>query len=120
MRRANKIANRNARMMYGTHHRDAIGQISSKTMESDGEVMSLARAAKVDLCEADIDNWYAVLSGLSPQGKTSMLQDIEARRKTEVEMFAGKVIELGKTYGLSTPVNLMIFRLIKVIEQYTD
>ena len=84
------------------------------------EVMSLARAAKVDLCEADIDNWYAVLSGLSPQGKTSMLQDIEARRKTEVEMFAGKVIELGKTYGLSTPVNLMIFRLIKVIEQYTD
>ena len=30
-------------MMYGTHHRDAIGQIPSKTMESDGEVMSLAK-----------------------------------------------------------------------------
>jgi 2-dehydropantoate 2-reductase len=45
-----------------------------------------------------------------------MLQDIEARRKTEIEMFAGKVIELGKEYGISTPVNQTLYRVIKVIE----
>jgi len=84
------------------------------------EVMSIAKAAKVHLYEEDIENWYPVLSGLSPQGKTSMLQDVEAKRKTEVEIFAGKVIELGKTYGIPTPVNETIFRLIKVIEQYLD
>lgn len=64
----------------------------------------------------DMDNWYSILSGLSPHGKTSMLQNIEARRKTEVEPFAGKVIELGMKYGISTPVNLTIYRSIKVIE----
>jgi len=47
-----------------------------------------------------------------------MVQDVEAKRKTEVEMFAGKVIELGKTYGIPTPVNETLFRLIKIIEQY--
>jgi len=84
------------------------------------EVMSIAKAAKVHLSEEDIENWYSVLSGLSPQGKTSMLQDIEAKRKTEVEMFAGKMIELGRTYGIPTPVNQTLFRLIKVIEQSLD
>ena len=37
-------------------------------------------------------------------------------RKTEVEMFAGKVIELGKEHGISTRVNQASYRVIKVIE----
>jgi 2-dehydropantoate 2-reductase len=82
------------------------------------EVVVLAKAAKVNLSEEDVIDWYSLLSGLSPQGKTSMVQDVEAKRKTEVEMFAGKVIELGKTYGIPTPVNETLFRLIKIIEQY--
>jgi 2-dehydropantoate 2-reductase len=45
-----------------------------------------------------------------------MLQDVEAGRKTEVEMFAGKIIELGKHYGVPTPVNQMFFDSIKKIE----
>jgi len=80
------------------------------------EVMAIAKEAKVDLTEKDIENWYSVLSGLSPEGKTSMLQDVEAKRKTEVEMLAGKVIELGKIYDIPTPVNKKILRSIKEIE----
>ena len=45
-----------------------------------------------------------------------MLQDVEAGRKTEVEMFAGKVIELGKRHGVPTPINQSLFDLIKDIE----
>ena len=81
------------------------------------EVVALAQAAQVNLGEPDLAAWDAFLATLSPQGKTSMLQDIEARRKTEVEMLAGKVIELGAQYGIPTPVNLMLFRLIHVLEQ---
>jgi 2-dehydropantoate 2-reductase len=80
------------------------------------EVMTIAKEAKVALSEKDIENWYSVLSGLSPEGKTSMLQDVEARRKTEVEMLAGKVIELGKIYDIPTPVNKKILGSIKEIE----
>jgi 2-dehydropantoate 2-reductase len=80
------------------------------------EVMTIAKAANVHLSERDIEEWYSFMSGLSPQGKTSMVQDIEAKRKTEVEMFAGKVMELGKTHGIPTPVNQTLFRMIRVME----
>jgi 2-dehydropantoate 2-reductase len=57
-----------------------------------------------------------VLSNQSPDGKTSMLQDVEAGRKTEVEMFAGKVIELGKCLDIPTPVNEILFQTILALE----
>lgn len=84
------------------------------------EVVVLAKAAGIDLVEKDIDDWYTFLHTLSPQGKTSMLQDIEAGRKTEVEIFAGKVVALGKTHGISTPVNETLLRIIRVLEFVND
>ncbi len=81
------------------------------------EVIELAKAAGVNLSEQDITDWYAVLDTLSPEGKTSMLQDIEARRKTEVEIFAGKVVKLGNRQGVPTPVNQALLRIIHVLEE---
>jgi len=80
------------------------------------EAMAIADKAGVDLREQDIQDWYSVMANLSPNGKTSMLQDIEDRRKTEVEMFAGRVMELGRRYGVLTPVNDLVFKIIKVLE----
>jgi 2-dehydropantoate 2-reductase len=84
------------------------------------EVVVLAKAAGIDLKEKDIDDWYGLLKTLSPQGKTSMLQDIEAGRKTEIEIFAGKVVELGKTYDIPAPVNETFLRIIRVLEFVND
>ena len=80
------------------------------------EVIALAQKAGVHLAEDDIRSFEPVLKRLNPQGKTSMLQDVDAGRKTEVEMFAGRVIELGKKYNVPTPVNQMLFDKIKAIE----
>lgn len=81
------------------------------------EVVKLANAEQVNLTQQDIRDWYPVMNRLSPQGKTSMLQDIEAKRKTEVEAFSGKVIALGEAHGIPTPVNQMVFRIIRILEQ---
>jgi 2-dehydropantoate 2-reductase len=81
------------------------------------EVLAVARAAGVNLAERDVAEWYTFMNRLSPQGKTSMLQDIEAGRKTEVEAFGGKVVELGQTYGIATPVNETVMRIIQVLER---
>jgi 2-dehydropantoate 2-reductase len=80
------------------------------------EVLLLAEAAGVNLVDQDLEEWYAFLNTLSPQGKTSMLQDIEAGRKTEVEIFGGKVVELGQRYGIDTPVNQTVVRIINVLD----
>jgi 2-dehydropantoate 2-reductase len=81
------------------------------------EVIALAEAAGVDLAVRDIADWYAFLNTLSPGGKTSMLQDVEAGRKTEVEIFCGKVVALGGTYRIATPVNQTLLRAVRVLEQ---
>jgi 2-dehydropantoate 2-reductase len=80
------------------------------------EVIALAKPAGVNLSRDDVEEWYPFLNTLSPQGKTSMLQDIEAQRKTEVDIFAGKVVDLGIQYGVPTPVNQTVLHIIQVIE----
>ncbi|MFC1883830.1 ketopantoate reductase family protein [Thermodesulfobacteriota bacterium] len=84
------------------------------------EVIDLAKVIGINLSGDDINDWYSVLKTLSPQGKTSMLQDIEAGRKTEIEIFGGKVVDLGQAHGISTPVNRTVFHIIKVLEEHTN
>ena len=84
------------------------------------EVMAIAEARNVYLSQEDLDKWYAVLSGLPPDARPSMLQDVEAKRKTEVEMFAGKVIQLGKELHILVPVNETLFRILRVMEEHYD
>ena len=48
--------------------------------------------------------------------KPSMLQDIEAVRRTEVDYINGKIIEYGAQAGVPTPYNTMIRGLVKALE----
>ena len=47
----------------------------------------------------------------------SMLQDMRAGRKTEVDIFAGEVIRLGKKHNIQTPENEKIYKFIKKLEE---
>lgn len=80
------------------------------------EVIALAQMQQVNLGDADIADWYPVLETLAPTGKTSMLQDVEAGRKTEVEIFAGSVVRMGDELGVPTPVNRAALQIIQVLE----
>lgn len=48
--------------------------------------------------------------------KPSMLQDIEAGRRTEVDYINGKIVEYGAQAGIATPYNTMIRGLVKALE----
>ncbi|CAG0965892.1 2-dehydropantoate 2-reductase [Geobacteraceae bacterium] len=48
--------------------------------------------------------------------KPSMLQDLEAGRRTEVDFINGKIIEYGAQAGMPTPYNNMIRGLVKALE----
>jgi len=49
-----------------------------------------------------------------------MLQDVEARRKTEVEAFGGTVCTLARRHGIDVPVNEALVRFIKALEDTFD
>lgn len=82
------------------------------------EVLTLSEKENVSLTQADLDYWLKVLEGLSPQGKPSMRQDLEAKRYSEVELFAGTVLSLGKKHGLFFPTNQMLYNKIKEMESH--
>jgi 2-dehydropantoate 2-reductase len=81
------------------------------------EVIAVASHRGVSLYREDIDRFVEqILPSMSREGKTSMLQDVEAGRKTEVEMFAGTLVRMGEGYGVDTPVNATLLSLLKAIE----
>ena len=80
------------------------------------EVVLISKVMEISLSEKDIDGVMEMLRQLHPDGKSSMLQDVEAKRKTEVEMLSGKLCQLGEQYHISTPINKMFYNLIKSIE----
>ena len=57
-----------------------------------------------------------ILSGLDPDGYPSMRQDAIAGRKSEVDMFAGTMLELSERYNVPVPVNKSLYERIKTME----
>jgi 2-dehydropantoate 2-reductase len=47
---------------------------------------------------------------------SSMLQDLRARRPTEVEFINGAICRQGAELGLATPLNLSLTRLVQAME----
>lgn len=81
------------------------------------EVIPLSERAGHPQTEKDLSYWLRVLDSLSPSGKPSMQQDIEAGITTEAELFSGTVIRLSREYGLTAPVNEMLYQRIREMEQ---
>lgn len=80
------------------------------------EVLAIARKMQIDLDEQDIKDFKSILHTMSEQGKTSMLQDVEGSRKTEVEYFSGTILAYGKRFQVPVPVNTTLYQLIKGLE----
>lgn len=79
------------------------------------EVQQIAEAEGVKGADSLIDEVIEHLHTMIPDGKTSMLQDVEAGRKTEVDMFAGTIIELGKKHNIQTPYNKILKEMLDII-----
>lgn len=80
------------------------------------EVELIAKAEGVKNTEKFIPEILEVIKGMRPETKTSMLQDVEAKRKTEIDSFAGYVIELANKHNLDTPYNKIVYKIIKAID----
>lgn len=80
------------------------------------EVIALSQAVGINLSQEDAEYYKKVIATLKPDGVPSMRQDGIAKRKSEVEMFAGTVRRLAKEHGIATPVNDLLYDKIIEIE----
>jgi 2-dehydropantoate 2-reductase len=78
------------------------------------EVVEVARARNVYFPEMeDIASFvYEAFSG-TKDNKVSMLQDVEAGRKTEIETLNGAIVEEGAKFGIETKANRVMTLLVR-------
>ena len=66
--------------------------------------------------EAFLDVFYSRLVPDTAQHRSSMLQDIEAGKRTEIDALNGAVIELAKKHDIDAPYNSVAYNLVKFLE----
>ncbi|MDP8922492.1 MAG: 2-dehydropantoate 2-reductase, partial [Chloroflexota bacterium] len=84
------------------------------------EAGAVARALGVDLPFADPVEHARSVARVTYANRNSMLQDVEAGRRTEVEAINGAVARLGGEVGVPTPLNATLAALVRAIEEGYD
>lgn len=106
------------RMTYGELADSAhLKKIMDRLIEETFAVMDAAgyRTFWKD-AEAYKETFYGKLVPDTYAHRSSTLQDIEKRRKTEIHTLNGCILDIGKKYGVDTPTHGMIVEMIKGIE----
>lgn len=80
------------------------------------EAQRIAALEGYPVSDEEFDAWLKLADTFAPDGKPSMRQDGEAKRKSEVELFAGTMVRLGDRHGVPVPVNEWLLRRVMEIE----
>ena len=84
------------------------------------EVASIAQRKGIDIGEKEIDRQNQTVMTIPYPNKPSTLQDLEAGKHTEIEMFAGTVVRMGRELAIPTPICEMFYHGICVLEEKPD
>jgi 2-dehydropantoate 2-reductase len=81
----------------------------------EGKAVAASQGIELDADpEALID--HAAKPEVAYNHKASMLQDVEARRLTEIDYLNGGIVRFGREHGVPTPLNEAIWALVKGVE----
>ena len=82
----------------------------------EGKAVAAAQGIELDEDpETLID--YAARPDVAYDHKASMLQDVEAKRETEIDFLNGGVVRFGHEHGVPTPLNEAVTALVKGLER---
>ncbi len=82
----------------------------------EGKSVAAAQGIGLDADPEDLID-HAAKPEVAYNHKASMLQDVEARRPTEIDYLNGGIVRFGAEHGVPTPLNRAIWSLVKGLEQ---
>jgi 2-dehydropantoate 2-reductase len=82
---------------------------------SEGKAVAAAQGIELDSDPEDLID-HAAQKHVAYEHKASMLQDVEARRQTEIDFLNGGIARVGRELGVPTPLNEAIWALVKGVE----
>jgi 2-dehydropantoate 2-reductase len=81
----------------------------------EGKAVAAAQGIELDADPEELID-HAARPEVAYGHKASMLQDVEARRQTEVDYLNGGIVRFGEEHGVPTPLNAAIQALVKGVE----
>jgi 2-dehydropantoate 2-reductase len=81
----------------------------------EGKAVAGAQGIELDADPEDLID-HAAKPEVAYDHKASMLQDVEARRTTEIDYLNGGIVRFGREHGVPTPLNQAIWALVKGVE----
>lgn len=77
------------------------------------EAIEVARAQDIEIISDDpVAQTFDIAERMYDK-KSSMLEDVEKQRKTEIESINGAIVEYGEQVGVDTPYNQLVTSLVK-------
>lgn len=81
------------------------------------EAMAVARALEIKINEEAVDTVFKVAEATAVN-RSSMGQDVDNKRQTEISAINGFIVREAKKLGLAAPVNLALTALVKTLEYH--
>jgi 2-dehydropantoate 2-reductase len=82
----------------------------------EGKAVAAAEGVELDADPEELID-HAAKPEVAYDHKASMLQDVEARRATEIDYLNGGIVRFGEQRGIGTPLNTAILALMKGVER---
>jgi 2-dehydropantoate 2-reductase len=81
----------------------------------EGKAVAAAQGIELDADPEELID-HAARPDVAYDHKASMLQDVEARRQTEIDYLNGGIVRFGGEHGVPAPLNEAILALVKGLE----
>jgi 2-dehydropantoate 2-reductase len=82
----------------------------------EGKAVAHAQGITLDADPEELID-HAARPDVAYDHKASMLQDVEARRPTEIDYLNGGIVRFGQAHAVPTPLNAAIWALVKGLER---
>jgi len=86
------------------------------SLVDEGKAVAAAQGIDLDADPEELID-HAARPDVAYDHKASMLQDVEARRQTEIDYLNGGIVRFGREHGVPTPLNEAILALVKGVER---
>lgn len=114
-----QLANRDYRKVVAEVQKEALAVLKAEgvTPARTGKVIPSIMPYILSLPDSLFKLVAASTLKIDPQARSSMYEDLELNRPTEIDFLNGEIAQKGEKHGIATPVNSHIVKLMKRAEQ---
>ncbi|RPJ56313.1 MAG: hypothetical protein EHM12_10540, partial [Dehalococcoidia bacterium] len=81
------------------------------------EVANVAAAQGIHLPFSNVATRVVEVCRATANNRSSMLQDVSRAARTEIDAISGAVVRFGQRFNVPTPINELLWRLVKEKER---